>query len=293
MFLMDSLTRVLFYVFLVGTMLGIGVKVGKDEILSVIQDKSWLVRVFVVNFLVIPIVGILTAKFLPMKPEDGLALIVLACSPGGMSTLQFLSKKKEPAALAYGGGTTVLLSFFAIFISPFLIGLAIPKGMTLTVPYGNAILFVLLFMLLPLLLGMFIHETAKAADGKLAGIVALIGTLAFIGMMVKLLTLTKWAKGEMGQVGLISIVVFILVSMFIGWVFGGPREFTRPVLATASSMRNIALALALAIRSFDMAVLAPLVAFVAVMVPLNLLYTIISKVTGKKKGTAAALPQMN
>ena len=137
MFLMDSLTKVFFYVFLTGSMLGIGMKVGKDEILSVIQDKSWLVRVFIVNFLVIPLVGILAAKFLPMRPEMGLALIVLACSPGGMSALQFLSKKKEQAALAYGGGTTVLLSLFAIFISPVLIGLAISERQTLTVPYGT------------------------------------------------------------------------------------------------------------------------------------------------------------
>ena len=87
----------------------------------------------------------------------------------------------------------------------------------------------------------------------------------------------------MGQMGLISIVVFILVSMFIGWVLGGPRRFTRPVLATISSMRNIALGLAIAIRSFDMAVVAPLVAFAAIMVPLNLLYMIISKGWEKKR----------
>jgi len=288
MFLMDTLTKAFVYVFLAGSMLGIGLKVGKDELLTVVRDKSWLVRMFIANFLLIPAVGILAVKALPMKPENGLALIVLACAPGGMSAVQFLSKKKEAMALAYGGGTTALLSFLSVFISPFLIALAIPKGMTLTVPYGKALLFVSLFMLLPLVLGILVQGAAGTAAGKLAGPVALVGTLAFIGAMIKLLTLTKWAKEAMGKMGLISILVFILISMVIGWLLGGPRKFTRPVLATASSMRNGALCLAIAVRSFDLAVLTPLVAFFAIMVPVNLLYMLISKVAGKMAEKQAA-----
>ena len=288
MFLMDTLTKALFYVFLVGSMLGIGLKVGKDEILSVVRDKSWLVRMFVANFLLIPAVGILAARALPMKPENALALILLACAPGGMSAVQFLSKKKEAAALAYGGGTTALLSFLSIFISPFLITLAIPKGMTLTVPYGKAILFVSLFMLLPLVLGILVHRTAEKAAHKLGGPVALIGTLAFIAVIIRLLALTKWAKGELGKRGLIGIILFILISMLIGWILGGPRKFTRPVLATASSMRFIALCMAITIRSFDSAVMTPLVAFASIMVTANLVFMVILKVGGKRAEKRAA-----
>jgi BASS family bile acid:Na+ symporter len=281
MFLMDTLTKALFYVFLAGSMLGIGLKVGKDEILSVVRDKSWLVRMVVANFILIPAVGILAAKALAVKPENALALIVLACAPGGMSALQFLSKKKDAAALAYGAGTTALLSFLSIFLAPALIALAIPKGMTVTVPYGRAMLFVALSMLLPLLLGVLVHRAAGPAARKLAGPVSLIATLAFVGAMVKILDLTKWAKGEVGTKGLVAIAVFVLVSMLIGWVLGGPRKFTRPVLATASSMRNMALGLAIAVRSFDAAVMPPLVAFVAIMVPMNTVYMLISMVAGK------------
>jgi BASS family bile acid:Na+ symporter len=283
MFLMDPLTKALFFVFLVGSMLGIGLKVGKDEILSVVKDKSWLARIFIANFILIPAVGILAAKALAMKPENALALIVLACAPGGPNALQYLSKKKEEAALAYGGGTMVVLTLLSIFISPLLIALAIPKGMTLTVPYGKAILFVALFMLLPLVLGTLVKHLARTATGRLAGPVSLISTLAFIGAMIKALNVTTWAKAEVGTLVLAAIVIFILISMLIGWLLGGPREFTRAILATSSSMRNIALALAIALRSFDAAVLPPLVAFMAVMVPANLLFMLILKVVGKAR----------
>jgi len=272
-------------------MLGIGLKVGKGELLSVVQDKSWLVRMFVVNFILIPAVGIVAVRFLPMKPENALALIFLACAPGGMSALQFLSKKKEAEALAYGAGTTVLLTLLAILISPPLISLAIPKG--LTVPYANVILVVVLLMLLPLLLGVFLRAAPGAVAAKLAGPVSLIATLAFLGFMVKLLAMTKKVKGEMGTTGLLSIVVFVLISLLIGWLLGGPRKFTRPVLATASSMRNGALAIAIAVRSFDdVAVLTPLIAFLAIMIPVNMLYMIVTNVAGKSRGSkSSACPE--
>ena len=283
MFLLDPLGKALLYVFMVGSMLGIGLKAGKAELLSVFRDRSWLSRMLIVNFILIPAAGILAAKLIPMMPEKELALIVLACAPGGISALQFLSKKKDPAALAYGAGTTALLSFLAIFITPFLIGLVIPEGMALTVPYGKAVLAVGLFMVLPLLVGILVHDSAQAAAARLSGPISLIGTLAFIGLMIKFADLSKTAKGAMGMMGLASIAVFVLISIAAGWLLGGPRPFTRSVLATASSMRNIALSLAIAVRSFDLAVLTPLVAFIAIMIPLNLLFLIGTKVAMRKK----------
>jgi bile acid:Na+ symporter, BASS family len=289
MFIMDTLTRILFYIFLVGSMLGIGLKVGKDEILSVVRDKGWLLRIFAANFLLIPALGILVARLLPIKPENALALILLACAPGGMSALQFLTKHKEELTLAYAGGTAALLSFFSILISPVLIAVALPKGLTLTIPYGKAILFLSVFMLLPLILGLLVHGTAGAVARKLAGPISWIGTLAFFGVLFKMLALTKEAKGEVGKMGLAGIILFILVSMLIGWILGGPRKATRPVLATASSMRNVALGLAIAVRSFpETGVLGPLVAFAAIMVPANLLFMLITKVAGKMKQKHAA-----
>jgi BASS family bile acid:Na+ symporter len=289
MFLMDPLTKILFLVFVVGSMLGIGLKVGKDEILSVLRDRRWLLRVVIANFVLIPAAGILAAKVLAVKPENALALILLACAPGGPNALQFLSKTQVTAALAYGGGTTVVLTVLSIFISPLLIAWAIPKGMTLSVPYGTAILVVTLFILLPLVLGTLVKHLAQRAAGRLAGPVALIATLAFIGGMVKTLNITKWAKAEVGNLVLAAIVAFVLISMLIGWLLGGPQKWARAVLATSSSMRNIALALAIAIRSFDdLAVLTPLMAFMAVMVPANLLFMLILKATGKKTAKRAA-----
>ena len=282
MFLLDTLTKTLFYTFLAGSMLGIGLKISKDDLLAVVRDRSWLVRTLIVNFLLIPAVGVLAAKTFALKPENALALILLSCAPGGLGALQFLTKTREEKILAYSGATAFLLSFLSVIVSPFLISFALPKGLTLTVPYLNAALYLILFAILPLVLGMVVNEKAEAVARKFAGPITWIATLAFIGVIVKTQALTKWAKAESGARVLIGVILLILVSMLIGWILGGPRKGTRAVLATASSMRNVALAMGIAARSFpDLPVLTPLVVFASVMAPANLLLMAVLKVAGK------------
>ena len=289
MFLLDTLTKILFYVFLAGSMLGIGLKVGKNEILSVLRDRHWFVRVFVANFLLIPALGVLAAKTLALKPENALALILLACAPGGLTALQFLTKTRDDLALAYAGVTAILLSFISALISPLLIIIALPKGMTLTIPYVNVALYLGLFSLLPIVLGILIHEKSGVASRKLAGPVSWIATVAFIGVLIKTRALSRWAQGEAGARVLIGVALLILISMLIGWILGGPRKPTRGVLATASSMRNVALCLAIAARSFpDLNVLTPLLVFGSIMAPANLLLMVILKVAGKRAEKRAA-----
>ena len=289
MFLLDTLTKTLFYTFLAGSMLGIGLRISKDDLLAVVRDRSWLVRTLIVNFLLIPAVGVLAAKTFALKPENALALILLSCAPGGLGALQFLTKTREEKILAYSGATAFLLSFLSVIVSPFLISFALPKGLTLTVPYLNAALYLILFAILPLVLGMVVNEKAEAVARKLAGPITWIATLAFVGVIVKTQALSKWAKAESGARVLIGVILLILVSMLIGWILGGPRKGTRAVLATASSMRNVALALGIAARSFpDLPVLTPLVVFASVMAPANLLLMAVLKVTGRKAEKRAA-----
>jgi BASS family bile acid:Na+ symporter len=290
MYLMDTLTRTLFYVFLVTSMLGLGMKVRKDEILAVFRTKGWLVRSLVANFIIIPALGVLAARTIPMKPENALALILLACAPGGLSALQFLTKAKDEKTLAHAGATAFLFTFLSIFISPALIAVSLPQRMPIATPYGGAILLLAVFMLLPLVLGTLIHDMAEATSRKLAGPIALIGTLAFVGVIIKTQALSKLAKAEVGKPALAGIIVFILLSMLIGWILGGPRRETRPLLATASSMRNAALGLAIAVRSFpDSGAVTPLVAFVSLMIPANLLLTLLSQMAAKRRAKKAAM----
>jgi BASS family bile acid:Na+ symporter len=280
---MDPATRILFYLFIITSMLGVGLKVRGDEVLSALKAKGLMVRALLANFVLIPAFGIFCARIIPMKPELSMTLIILACAPGGLSALQFLTKAKDEESLSYVGGIVIVISLLAIFISPAMMALALPKEMSLTTPYTQAFLFLLVFLLAPLLLGVFVHQKARTIAPKLAKIISLIGTLAFVVVIVMTLSMTKEAKATIGKWGILGMLLFILFAMFVGWLMGGPRKETRPLLATASSMRFVALGLAIAVRSFPEAGLEyPLVAFASLMIPANMILTVITVIRSKR-----------
>ena len=104
---------------------------------------------------------------------------------------------------------------------------------------------------------------------------AACGTLAFVVTVILLLALRKQAMKGLNAVELAAMFGFILTAMLVGWFLGGPGKETRSILATASSMRNAALALMIAISSFpDLHVDVAVIAFSGLMIPPNMLFTV-------------------
>jgi BASS family bile acid:Na+ symporter len=279
---MDPISRVLFYVFIVASMLGIGLQVNWRDIGLALRRKSEFVWLLLANFVAIPILGLIFVRIFPMAREVAIAFVLLACAPGGISALQFTTKHKDELALA--GGTAFSLTFLSILISPLLMTLFLPQDLPIAVPYARAALFVVVFLLLPLVVGIFIHQNAARLAGILAKPISLLGVLAFVAVVVLTMALKREAKSYITGGTTLFILLFIICSIVIGWIMGGPNRESRGVIATASSMRNIALCIAIATRSFpEMNVVFPLIAFAAYMIPANLIFTILSKVARKKK----------
>ena len=127
------------------------------------------------------------------------------------------------------------------------------------------------------------NQKARLIAPKLAKIIALIGTLAFVVFIVMTMGMAREVRAAVGKWGILGMLAFILFSMLVGWILGGPRKETRPLLATASSMRFVALGLAISVRSFPEAGLEyPLVAFASLMIPANMILTVITMIRSKR-----------
>ena len=287
MFLLDTVPRMLVFVFMITAMLAVGLRSTTRDLRSLMATRGLLARSLLANFVIVPIIGIVLIRVLPLKPPVATALLILACTPGGISALQFTTKIKGAALLA--GSGTFLMSILAVFLSPVLLGLALPGGMSVVVPYGRAVLFVLVFLLLPLVVGMVVgSRTAPLAD-KLAKVLGIISAVSFVTVVLLLMGTRKAAMNSVGKDGLLVMLVFILVSMLVGWLMGGSTQGSRHALATVTGMRNVALGLLIALKTFpDASVQGPLVAFSALMVPPNLLYTIYSAIRSKRAARAKA-----
>ncbi len=145
-------------------MLGVGLQVGSADIRSTLASRSLLVRSLVVNFVLVPALGILIVRLVPMPSDTAAGFLLLALAPGGMSALQFTSRSK--GALLYAGALSFILSLLSVFVSPAIAGLLLPTKSS--VPFPRLIAILLLFVLLPLVVGMGVRQKSPKLSEKLA-----------------------------------------------------------------------------------------------------------------------------
>ena len=160
-------------------------------------------------------------------------------------------------------------------------------------PYLRGLGLLLVLFVLPLAVGLLVHEKASGAASKLVKPLVLIGTLAFVAMIVKTTAMRNEATSALARQETGAILLLVVFSIVAGWLLGGRVTDERKVLADTSSMRNVALCFFIAAHSFpEEKVQIAVTACAALMVPMNFLFTVIvavgGKIAAKRQAKAAA-----
>ena len=277
----DLLARVLTLLFLITAMLSVGLQATTGDLHSLLRSKGLLLRSLIANFVAVPIAGIVLAMTLPLKPEAADAILLLACTPGGISALQFTTKIKD--ASLFAASNAFLLSFVAVFLSPVLLKIVLPGNISVDIPYGRASLFAVVFLLLPLVAGSLLRSRWEHMAKKLSKLCSILSAVIFVIVLMLIMDRRKEAMKSVGITALLCMLLFIIISMAVGWFMGGPARETRPVLATVTGMRHVALSVLIAMNAFpNPAVHACLWAFSALMVPPSMLLTVYMVIESKK-----------
>ena len=267
---MENLDTLAFLGFLLSTMLSLGLQTEVGQLRAMFSARSALLPMLLANFVIAPLLGIAIVRMVPMPEGSAAALLILACVPGGLSALQFTRKQKGHEAVA--GAAVVLLSVLAVFVSPVLVRAVLPGDANPEVPYLRLLGFYSLFLLAPLGAGILIGERDPRLAEKLTSFLGVLSAALFIGFMLLTKSFRKEAVASVGGAAVAAMLVFILATMVTGWLLGGPQFERRHLLASTTSMRNAALALAVARESPQGALILPsLVAFSLLMVPPNTL----------------------
>ncbi|MBN1510089.1 MAG: bile acid:sodium symporter [Sedimentisphaerales bacterium] len=285
---MDPAARIATWTFLVGTMLSIGLKVTPSELLSALRQRSLMIRSLVVNFLIVPALGLLLVSLVPMSTDVAVGLLLMAAMPGGLNAIQFTSK--APGALNYAATLLFVLSLLGVVVSPTLATWMLPwQEPEFVIPLGRVIGLLLVAVVLPLAAGLALHRASARLAGKLAKPVALVGTVTFVVAVILLMARRKEAMASLTGAELAAMLGLILASMVVGGLLGGPSAETRRVLATATSMRNAALGLVVALNNFPgRHVAVAVIAFSALMIPPNMLLTVYAIVRARRGKRHAA-----
>ena len=104
------------YLFVVLYMFSVPLESTHGEIIQYFKDINLMGRALLANFVVIPILGFIIARFLPLPPDFRIGFLLLAIAPGGLLALQFarLSKGNRVFAVAL----LFVFCLLAILITP-------------------------------------------------------------------------------------------------------------------------------------------------------------------------------
>jgi len=228
-----------------------------------------------------PLLGIAIVRLVPMPAGSEAALLILACVPGGLSALQFTRRHKGHEAVA--GAAVVLLSVLAVFVSPVLVRTVLPGAANPQIPYLRLLGFYASFLLAPLGVGMLLGARSPQLAAKVTSFLGVVSAALFVGFMVLTKSFRKEAVASVGGPAVGAMIVFVLATMVTGWLLGGPQFERRHMLASTTSMRNAALALAVARESPEGGVILPsVIAFSLLMVPPNTLLMLWSLIRARR-----------
>lgn len=270
---MDLLSKVIpvtLLLFVVSSMLAVGLSLTISQILAPLRNGKLVFLALLVNFALMPIAAFTLAKLLRLDQPLGVALLLLGAAAGA----PFLPKLAAIAKgdLAFAVGLMVLLMVLTVGYMP----LVLPRLIEgVSVDSWKIARSLVLLMLLPLALGLAVKARFATVAARIGPLLNGLSTVS-LGLMVVLLLITNIRNiiDLFGTRGILASILFIAVGIGLGWFLGGPGQGTRAVLALGTAQRNIAAALVVGGQSFTdpkVVVMIVVVAIVGllILVPLS------------------------
>jgi BASS family bile acid:Na+ symporter len=263
--LMQKATSVAMLIFVLSSMLAMGLGLTVGQIITPLRNARLVVLSLLANFVLMPLAAVALAAVLRLDQPLGVGLLLLGTAAGA----PFLPKLAQIAKgnLAFAVGLMVLLMVVTVGYLPLVLPVLLP-GVSVNPAKIARSLFLL--MLLPLAGALAVKARFAVAAARTKPVLDRVSNLSLI-LLVLLITAANINNvlAVFGTHGILAGLLFIAVGFGIGWLLGGPGMDTRRVLALGTAQRNIAAALVVGSQSFSdpkVVVMVVVVAIVSLLV---------------------------
>jgi BASS family bile acid:Na+ symporter len=226
---------------LVSLTFGAGLQVDRDHLIAILKRIGLLGRVLLANFVIVPLLGVAIVKLFRLPLPVATGVLLMAIAPGVPFVL--LQVRKRGGRLSLAVELAVVLPLLSILTVPITAALVLPAPIRAELPLGQFTLTLVLFQLLPLLLGIMIGERLPALAARLTApfnYAFLVATIALVALLSR--AIIHGIASVYGSRGMLAMLTLTLLSMAIGWLLGGPAREDRRILGIGTTLRNIGLA---------------------------------------------------
>ena len=290
--LLQKATPVAMLVFVLSSMLAMGLGLTVGEIVAPLRNARLVVLSLLVNFVLMPLAALALADVLRLDQPLGVGLLLLGAAAGA----PFLPKLAQIAKgnLAFGVGLMVLLMVITVGYLPLVLPLLLP-GVSVNPAQIARSLFLL--MLLPLAGALVVRARFAEVAARTKPVLDRLSNLSLI-LLVLLITVANVNNvlAVFGTRGILAGLLFIAIGFVLGWFLGGPDINTRRVLALGTAQRNIAAALVVGSQSFTdpkVVVMVVVVAIVSLLVLMPLSRKLAKYKSGKGENPPMVQQELN
>jgi BASS family bile acid:Na+ symporter len=258
--IMETLSVLSLLVFVIGSMASMGLSLKMKQIVEPLKNVKLVVLALVVNFVLVPIVAYGITLILPLDESLEIGLILLATAAGA----PFLPKLAEVAKgnVAFSVGLMVLLMVVTIIYLPIVLPLLLQGVEVNPLDIAQSLI---VMMLLPLAIGLLVNARYEEIAAKVQPTFGQASNIAILVLTVLGLVLNFQSMLDLiGSWGILAGIVFIVVSLVIGYFLGGSDSSIKSVMGLGSGQRNISAALVVAGQNFGMDVVTYLMVIAVV-----------------------------
>jgi BASS family bile acid:Na+ symporter len=244
--ILEALATLSVLVFVIGSMASMGLSLKVPQIMAPLKNARLVILALVANFILVPIVAYVITLVLPLDEPLRIGLILLSTAAGA----PFLPKLAEVAkgSTAFSVGLMVLLMVVTIIYLPVVLPLLL-SGVEVN-PWEIAQSLIVM-MLVPLAIGLFINWRYEDTAAKMQPTFGQASNIALLVLTVLGLVLNfREMIGLVGSFGILAGIIFIVVSLAIGYLLGGSDSNIKSVMGLGTGQRNISAALVVAGQNF-------------------------------------------
>jgi bile acid:Na+ symporter, BASS family len=243
----QGLTRVFVPIFVIATMLNVGMTQKLATILEHLQDWPFVLKLLVGNFVLVPLLTLVMLNFTSFDPALKAGLLIFGLCAGAPFLVKLTQISENDLAL--GAATMLVLMVSTVIYVP----IVLPRILSgIDVDAGAIARSLLLQMIVPIAAGMLAAHLLPGPTKTVQPWVAKLGNIALYAVIGA--TLIGYLPNMLDIVGEGAIFVgltIVAAAFAIGYLLGGTTDSLHDVGALATAQRNTAAGLIIATQNFS------------------------------------------
>ncbi|MDD1692678.1 MAG: bile acid:sodium symporter [Methanoregula sp.] len=238
------------YVFILTSMLHTGLMVTIGDLVAPLHNRRLLTLSLFANFIIVPLIAITLILLIPMNPQLAAGLLLVSIAAGAPSTAKVAQITRGNVAQAVS--LTIIMTIITIVLMPFLIPFILEGAQTDPLYImGNLVVMILI----PILIGIIIKNRSESFAARLEPVMDYVSDISIAVIFLTLGIIFLSQLGEIvstgsGALAVFVAIVFTLASIGITYLIGYLEKDSRRNLALGAGFRNITAVLVVIFASF-------------------------------------------